>query len=122
MKMKQVSLMQKRFKKMMKGKQIAESLKESEDKVCSKCGKCCLGFRIQIPNLSPDYKRYFSYHRNTEIQVIDGKTFLYIKNRCNNLTKGNLCIIYEKRPDICRDAYTKIRDDRVNFPVGCTLK
>ena len=101
---------------------MIESLKESEGKVCSKCGKCCLGFRIRIPNLSPDYKRYYSYHENTEVQEIDGKTFLRINNRCKNLSKDNLCLIYENRPDICRDGYTKIRDDRVNFPEGCTLK
>lgn len=99
-----------------------KKLSITKDKFCSKCGKCCMGFHIQITALTSDLKRYFSYHEKVEVEETNGKTYLYIKNRCIHLSEGNLCLIHETKPFACQESYTKIRDRSVNFPDGCTLK
>lgn len=120
--MKDISRMKKKLKKIAKGKQIKESLKEAEGKVCSKCGNCCLGFHIPLATLSPDYRRYLSLHENCEIETRDGKDYLYVKNRCKHLGEDNLCNIYDERPQVCKDAYVKDRGKAVFYPEGCTMR
>jgi len=99
-----------------------ENLKEAKGKVCNKCGKCCVGFHLPVKTLSQDQINYFSYHENVEVQTLEGgQLSLFFNNKCKHLAKDNLCAIYETRPDVCRDAYTKNRQG-VIFPEGCSMR
>jgi len=92
-----------------------------EEKHCNKCGKCCRGFHITTALLSKDLLAYYNYHEGVEVIQKNGKLMLRIHARCLHLTENNLCDIYNNRPRVCKDGYTKNRQ-HVIFPEECGLK
>jgi Fe-S-cluster containining protein len=75
---------------------------------CEKCaGLCCryFAFPIETPESRSDYDdvRWFLCHEGVAIFVSEGDWYIEIKNKCRHLSeKDNRCLIYEKRPKICR--------------------
>jgi Fe-S-cluster containining protein len=75
---------------------------------CEKCtGLCCRYFALPIetPEDKGDYDdiRWYLCHKNITVFVEDGDWYLNVKNRCRHLSaKDNRCLIYDKRPRICR--------------------
>ena len=111
----------KKAKRIILRHQQKENLKEAEGKECSKCGACCKGFSIPTKTLSKDLIDYFTYHEGVEIKEVDGQQLIYVNARCEHLTEENLCAIYDHRPIVCRDGYTKNRKG-VIWHEGCTLR
>lgn len=88
--------------------------------VCSKCGKCCTSLFFTFPNLKLRQSdiEYYKYH-NIDIEKFGRTGYrLKVNNRCEHLTKDNLCDIFETRPDVCREKMS----NSVKFlrPEGCT--
>ncbi len=80
--------------------------KNSSASFCRRCARCCSYFCIEIdtPETRGDYDdlAWILAHRNVAIHVI-GKTWqLMVHNRCRHLSKKEGCLIYDKRPRICR--------------------
>ena len=75
---------------------------------CEKCtGLCCRYFALPIetPEEKGDYDdiRWYLCHKDVTVFVEGGDWYLNIKNKCRHLSdKDNRCLIYEKRPKICR--------------------
>ena len=75
---------------------------------CDKCaGLCCryFAFPIETPESRSDYDdiRWFLCHEGIAVFVSEGDWYIEIKNKCRHLSeKDNKCLIYEKRPKICR--------------------
>ena len=76
---------------------------------CSKCdGKCCkyVALEIDTPEDLEDFEniKWYVVHKNVNIYVEeDGIWNLEFITPCEYLGENNLCKIYNRRPDICRD-------------------
>ena len=76
--------------------------------LCDKCtGLCCRYFALPIetPEDKEDYDdiRWYLCHENICVFVEDGDWYLNINNKCKYLSdKDHACMIYDKRPKICR--------------------
>jgi len=75
---------------------------------CEKCtGLCCRYFALPIetPETRADYDdiRWYLCHKDITVFVEDGDWYLNVKNKCRHLSeKDYTCLIYDKRPRICR--------------------
>ena len=75
---------------------------------CERCtGLCCRYFALPIetPETKEDYDdiRWYLCHEDITVFVEDGDWYLNVKNKCRNLSdKDYKCLIYDKRPRICR--------------------
>jgi Fe-S-cluster containining protein len=75
---------------------------------CENCaGLCCryFAFPIDTPESRSDYDdiRWFLCHEDIAVYVKDGDWYIEIKNKCRHLSdKDNKCMIYQKRPKVCR--------------------
>jgi Fe-S-cluster containining protein len=75
---------------------------------CQKCkGLCCRYFALPIetPETKEDYDdiRWYLCHKDITVFVEDGDWHLNVKNKCRHLSaKDYTCLIYNKRPRICR--------------------
>jgi Fe-S-cluster containining protein len=75
---------------------------------CDQCtGLCCRYFALPIetPKDKGDYDdiRWFLCHKDITVFVEDGDWYINIKNKCKYLSeKDHSCLIYDKRPRICR--------------------
>jgi len=67
---------------------------------CKKCGKCC---QILYVNLkSAPNQKHRKWLRDHYIDVIaDGKK-LIVPVKCKYQNKIGLCMIYDRRPEICK--------------------
>ena len=88
----------------------AKKKKSEKDLVssCIECGaRCCkyLALEIDEPDCSEEYEkiRWYLAHENTWVFTDDGAWYLMTLNRCSFLGEDNLCTIYDRRPQICRD-------------------
>jgi Fe-S-cluster containining protein len=77
-------------------------------KNCSNCeGKCCKYVVVEIDKpTNLDYFeaiKWFVCHKNINVFVSEGKWYIEFLTPCEFLDKNNLCKIYDKRPQICRD-------------------
>ncbi len=84
----------------------------SPDKLCEYCsGKCCRYFALPIDAPTNyeefDYVRWYLLHDRATIFVENGNWFLMVQTICKALDENNLCKIYEKRPQICREYATE---------------
>jgi len=62
-------------------------------------GKCCTFFRIEMPDLTDDTRRYFELHG---IKVID-PNILHFDIPCKQFDpETKTCKIYETRPELCK--------------------
>ena len=81
--------------------------------LCRKCtGLCCRYFAhpIEDPEDWDDYDdiRWYLCHEDVTVFLEDGDWYINIKNKCNHLSeKDHKCLIYDKRPKICRGYKTE---------------
>jgi Fe-S-cluster containining protein len=74
---------------------------------CVECGaRCCryFCFEIDTPDTYEEYEniRWFLCHEGVSVHIDDGDWYISIANRCKMLGENDRCIMYEKRPLICR--------------------
>lgn len=75
--------------------------------LCDSCqAKCCNYFALEVdtPESIDDFEnlRWYLAHGGAVVYVESGLWHLHIENRCNHLDTNFRCMIYEKRPKICR--------------------
>lgn len=76
--------------------------------LCLRCNaKCCRYFMLEIdtPTSKSDFEniRWYLCHYDTTIFVEKGNHwYLHIKSACRHLGEDGRCIVYDKRPKICR--------------------
>ncbi|CAK0761902.1 conserved hypothetical protein [Gammaproteobacteria bacterium] len=75
--------------------------------LCGGCAKCCLHINHEIDppenDEDCDYIIWFLLHENVSVWVDDENVwYIEFKTPCKAL-KNNLCNIYEKRPQVCRE-------------------
>lgn len=80
--------------------------------LCSHCnGKCCRYIALPIDKPTTyeefDYVRWYILHDKTAVFVENGDWFLLVNTPCKELGPDNRCMIYEKRPQICREYSTE---------------
>ena len=93
-----------------KPKPRREELAKGES-ACNYCAaKCCRYFALPIDEPTEwqefDYMRWFLLHRHAVVFIEEGSWYLLVETPCRHLRDDNLCGIYEKRPQICRDYHT----------------
>ncbi len=88
---------------------MAKTKKKSYKKLlCKKCtGLCCRYFAqpIDDPEDWDDYDdiRWFLCHEDVTVFVEDGDWYVNVNNKCKYLSeKDHTCMMYDKRPKICR--------------------
>ena len=111
-------------------------------------GKCCLGFGLPLDyikvmfnygvpldlfksKLDENPRRYFELHKGitisddgkrfivdlkTDLKIIDG--YIMVLSKCTQLSPDGKCLIYETRPDMCRN-FNKENKEFYNVPAGC---
>ncbi|MBD3379472.1 MAG: YkgJ family cysteine cluster protein [Candidatus Omnitrophica bacterium] len=75
---------------------------------CRKCeAKCCRYFALQLdtPRTKEDFEkiRWYLAHKGVTVFVDKRKWFLDVSNECRFLGKDHRCLIYDKRPLVCRE-------------------
>ena len=79
---------------------------------CEECGgECCrkLAVEIETPRRKGDFEdiKWYMYHPGTYVYIdVNGKWCLQWNIKCKHLKNGR-CMIYEKRPPVCRIANVK---------------
>ncbi|MHC4885526.1 MAG: YkgJ family cysteine cluster protein [Planctomycetota bacterium] len=86
---------------------MAKTVPISTGSLCDRChAKCCRYYALEIdtPESLDEFEdlRWYMTHGNTVIYVEDETWHLHIENRCEHLNDQFRCMIYEKRPTICR--------------------
>jgi Fe-S-cluster containining protein len=76
--------------------------------LCEHCAAACcryIALPIDLPSSQRDYDdlRWYLMHQGVSIFVEDGDWFVQWQTKCKNLGEDNLCMVYETRPEICRD-------------------
>jgi len=86
----------------------------SEEKLtCEGCGgKCCAYAAVEFhaPKSLQDFEElvYYLYHENVKVSAAssddgDRRWYLEFPARCRYLDADGRCLIYEHRPQVCRD-------------------
>ena len=76
---------------------------------CARCTALCCQYvstEIDPPTTRVDFDnvRWYLMHPGVRVFVEEGgRWFLQFMSRCENLGADNLCRIYDRRPQICRD-------------------
>ena len=75
---------------------------------CHECSAlCCRYYALQIdtPETEEDFEalRWYLMHGSTWIWVDEGDWYLQVEQVCTNLGPGNECLVYDTRPQICRE-------------------
>jgi Fe-S-cluster containining protein len=69
--------------------------------------KCCryITTVLEPPRRKVDFDElgWFVSHEGVSVYVQGRRWHLQVATRCRYLTPGNLCAIYDTRPDVCRD-------------------
>lgn len=87
-------------------------MKDENNKTCKSCeGKCCkyVAIEIDTPEDLEDLEniRWYVLHKNINVYVDeDYQWHVEFLTPCEHLGENNLCQIYEKRPEICREYNT----------------
>ncbi len=86
--------------------------KSIKKNLCDKCeGLCCRYFALPIedPEDWDDYDdiRWYLSHENCTVFLEEGDWYINLLNPCKNLEPNGRCMIYDKRPGICRTYSTK---------------
>jgi Fe-S-cluster containining protein len=76
--------------------------------MCSECpGHCCRYYTVYLdePLDADDFDefRWFLCHEGCYLYIDEEQWHLNIESRCRFLGPGNRCLIYEHRPDVCRE-------------------
>lgn len=84
---------------------------------CQKCrGECCkhLALQIDTPTEADDFEnlKWYITHKDVKIFIDEGDWYLEFNTTCKYLNSKNYtCNIYEKRPAVCRDYGSKMKDE-----------
>lgn len=74
---------------------------------CDSCGKCCNHVTIELdtPRSKADFEeiKWFVIHKDVSVFVDDDKVWHIQFNTPCNALKDNMCDIYDKRPEVCRE-------------------
>ena len=76
--------------------------------LCEDCipAKCCMYFSVEIdePEDMNDYDDmlWILAHKDVEIYMDDGRWYVMVQTPCRFYTPDRGCLIYPKRPRICR--------------------
>lgn len=91
------------------------SKEEFRERFCSKCGALCCREGVFIPLTNEEFWKMNELSRALQkdvaltIERLDGKLVWimgHVKRPCGFLDQGtNLCLVYEDRPDLCREHY-----------------
>lgn len=81
---------------------------KTEGKNCKKCGMCCkyVALEIDCPEDLDDFEniKWYVAHKNVNVFVNeDNEWHIEFITPCAYLGQDNLCGVYGKRPQICRD-------------------
>jgi Fe-S-cluster containining protein len=93
---------------------------------CQTCaGLCCRYFALPIetPRTREDYDdiRWYLCHKDISVFVEKGDWYLRVNSKCRHLSdKKHTCLIYDKRPKICRK-YRHVNCDAVPGEYEYTL-
>ncbi|RKZ05445.1 YkgJ family cysteine cluster protein [bacterium] len=94
----------------MSGKKTTRSSRKKRSKnPCKDCipAKCCMYYSVEIdePESTEDYDDmlWIIAHKDTEIYVNEGRWFVMVRNSCRFYDPEKGCLIYPKRPRICRE-------------------
>ena len=97
--------------------QEKSSTKKKSD-FCLRCGQCCRNFVMRII-IKEDFAKWLrrvygaGFSSESVDLTLDGnKVKIIFKNPCQFLDKNNLCIIYEDRPQQCRDHWCEKTEER----------
>ena len=76
--------------------------------MCGKCkGLCCRYYTVSLdePDDADDFDeiRWFLAHQDCYVYVDEGEWHLNVIAKCRFLNASGRCLIYEHRPDVCRD-------------------
>ena len=76
--------------------------------LCTYCpAKCCQYYALPIDKPTDwqdfDYLRWFLLHEGATLFIEEGTWYLMAYARCKHLGRENHCLIYQQRPQICRD-------------------
>jgi len=79
------------------------------DKKCKNCdAKCCkyVSLDIDTPETKDDFEniKWYISHKNVEVYIdFEGVWNVRFITRCEHLNTSNMCDIYKKRPEICKE-------------------
>ena len=76
--------------------------------LCEHCAAACcryLALPMDKPTTARDYDdiRWYLMHEGVTVFVEEGDWYVQYQTRCKNLGADNLCMVYETRPEICRE-------------------
>lgn len=76
--------------------------------LCEHCAAACcryLALPLDKPTSARDYDdiRWYLMHEGVTVFVEDGDWYIQYVTKCKNLGADNLCMVYDTRPDICRE-------------------
>ncbi len=88
--------------------------------LCEHCtGACCRYVAVPIdkPRTARDYDdiRWYVMHESILVFVEEGDWYIQFGSKCENLGPDSLCMVYEKRPEICRE----YEPEGCDYSVGC---
>jgi Fe-S-cluster containining protein len=92
-----------------KRKKTRKPKKKIEHDLCKECipAKCCMYLSIEIdePETIKDYDDllWIIAHRGVEIYMDDDRWYVMVQNHCRFYDPEKRCLIYTKRPRICRE-------------------
>lgn len=76
---------------------------------CSQCGKCCnyITLSIHEPEDDEDYDEivWFLMHKGIKVYIAeeDDDWYVEIETPCKHQAEDGRCMIYEDRPNVCRE-------------------
>ena len=84
------------------------SMKNKKIHKCKQCANCCSYFcsGFEAPDCRDDFDdiAWILVHQNVSFHILeDGAWQLMVHNKCRHIGENNQCMIYDKRPEICRD-------------------
>ena len=76
--------------------------------LCEHCAAACcryLAIPLDKPRSARDYDdiRWYLMHQGIMVFVEEGDWYIQFQTRCKNLGADNRCMVYESRPQICRE-------------------
>ncbi len=82
--------------------------KDGSYEVCKECPSICchdLAMEIYRPRTKHDIEncKWYLHFDTVDIRIRNGRWHLNIKGRCKYLDENDMCTIYDRRPQKCRD-------------------
>ena len=109
--------------------ELTKTKKRSSRVRCERCtGLCCRYFALPLDTPEEwgafDDIRWYLCHEDVTVFVEEGDWYLNVNNKCKHLSPDDYrCLIYDKRPRICRNYKTDDCDrtsDEYNYELHFT--